>query len=797
MISLAISSSITRRVLSVQLAPSAWRKVCPALAAMAIGSVHGAEPTLPGTAPLTGNEDRSAEMLGGMERSIDGENAALVARRDALWQRDPSSPGAYAASVAPNRERFRKIIGVVETRVANPEPHYIGTTSVPAKIAESALFTAYAVRWPVYENVEAEGLLLEPKGEVKARVVALPEADQTPEQISGLAAGLAAPAQFARRLAENGCQVLIPTLVNRGIAYSRSALAGRTTNQSHREWIYRQAYTFGRHIIGYEVHQVQAAVDWFARQNAKRSTRIGVVGWGEGGLLAFYSAAVDPRIDAALVSGYFGPREQLWDEPMYRNCFSLLREFGDAEIASLILPRVLIVEAAGAPDVPGPRPGAGGSAAAGRIVTPPFAAVRGEAERARKLGGLLAGAIRLRPEQPAGAAPISEASLLDFLEVLSPSLKTLMPSAELRTDPAHASVAEERQHRRVAQLEAHTQRLIEQSRGVRDENFWKPLTISTPEAWDKTMQPLRDSFWTDIMGRLPRGSGPFNARSRLLYDRADSIGYEVIIEVLPDVPLWGYLLLPKNLTPDERRPVVVAQHGRSGVPADLINEDPAARAYTVYKAFALQLVRRGGYVVFVPHFPWRGGEDYNRLQRKANPLGLSVFSFVLAHHQRLLDWLEEQAFVDRKRIGLYGLSWGGKVALRVPALEQRYALSICSGDFNEWIWKNATTAWRNSYMFAPEPDIFDFNLGMTYGHAEMAAMIAPRPFMVERGHDDGVGIDEMVALEYARVRRLYDKLQIGPQTEIEFFNGIHQINAVGTFNFLQRQFHYPPGGPKP
>ena len=45
--------------------------------------------------------------------------------------------------------------------------------------------------------------------------------------------------------------------------------------------------------------------------------------------------------------------------------------------------------------------------------------------------------------------------------------------------------------------------------------------------------------------------------------------------------------------------------------------------------------------------------------------------------------------------------------------------------------------------------------------AEMAALIAPKPFMVERGHSDGVGIDEQVAYEYAKVRRLYDRLKIG------------------------------------
>ena len=39
-----------------------------------------------------------------------------------------------------------------------------------------------------------------------------------------------------------------------------------------------------------------------------------------------YSAAVGRRFDAVCVSGYFGPREQLWQEPIYRNVFGLLRE---------------------------------------------------------------------------------------------------------------------------------------------------------------------------------------------------------------------------------------------------------------------------------------------------------------------------------------------------------------------------------------------------------------------------------------------------------------------------------------
>jgi hypothetical protein len=58
--------------------------------------------------------------------------------------------------------------------------------------------------------------------------------------------------------------------------------------------------------------------------------------------------------------------------------------------------------------------------------------------------------------------------------------------------------------------------------------------------------------------------------------------------------------------------------------------------------------------------------------------------------------------------------------------------------------------------------------------------------MVERGHDDGVGIDEWVALEYAKVRRLYSKLKLPERTEIEFFAGGHEIHGQGTFKFLDK-----------
>ena len=73
----------------------------------------------------------------------------------------------------------------------------------------------------------------------------------------------------------------------------------------------------------------------------------------------------------------------------------------------------------------------------------------------------------------------------------------------------------------------------------------------------------------------------------------------------------------------------------------------------------------------------------------------------------------------------------------------------------------------------------------------MAALIAPRPFMVERGHHDGVAPDEWVAYEFAKARRFYTRLGIPEQTEIEFFDGPHTINGQGTFEFLRRHLKWP------
>lgn len=729
---------------------------------------------LPGTAPLTMEGDLSAQMVAGLDRFLMQQTARIARDREKGWQSQNPT----------NSARLAKLIGAIYPPVRFEGIEFAADTTHESKLIETETYSVHAVRWPVLEGVHGEGLWLKQKKETHRFVIALPDADQTPEMLAGLEDGIARDAQFARRLAEAGFDVFVPVLINRSDTFSGNEELGRFTNQPHREWIYRQAYELGGNIIGYEVQKVLALVDWLA---ARADAQTGIAGYGEGGLIALYSAALSPKIQAALVSGYFGPRERMWEEPIYRNVAGFLKFFGDAEIARMISPRPLIIEYSEAPRIdgpPAPRQGRSG-AAPGRIWTPERPDVEEEITRARA-NNAAAKIEFVYGNEGSVVLPGSDASLRHFCRSFGLEFKPQPPS---ETKPVPLPDPAIRQKRQVRELVNHVQHQITVCERQRAEKLRKAAGNSSAEQWAARRPESRDEFWEGVLGKFEAPQGEMNPRSRLIYDEPKWRGYDVVLDVWPGVYAWGILCVPKDLKEGEKRPVVVCQHGLEGVPKDTI-QGPGSSGYGPYKSFTARLADRG-FITFAPHNPYRGQDKFRVLQRKANPIGRTLFSFIISQHEQILNWLQTLPFVDPQRIGFYGLSYGGKTAMRVPAVVDRYVLSICSADFNDWIRKVSTVHSPYSYVFTGEYDMPEFALGQSFNYAEMAALIAPRPFMVERGHDDGVAPDEWVAYEFAKVKRFYDKLGIGDRAEIEFFNGPHTINGVGTFKFLHKHLNWP------
>jgi dienelactone hydrolase len=731
-------------------------------------------------------EDLSGRLMDGAHRFVERQIAAMLARADRFWKYDRSSRAAWDASLKGNRDRLREIIGAVDQRAA-PALERFGDDENPAMVAETHRYRVWQVRWPVLDGMTAEGLLVEPmSGTPSASLVAVPDAGQTPEQILGLAPGLTPERQFARLLAESGCELVIPTLVQRALIQTADAQL-RQSQQTWREWIYRQAFHMGRHPIGFEVQKVLAAVD---RIRARRgeTAKIGVVGYAEGGLIAFYAAAIDTRIDGALVSGYFDGRGRVWEEPIDRNIWSLLERFGDAEIAALVLPRHLVIEHADVPLF---------TSSKGALQTPSGTSVRAEFDRIPVVAAFprpsLVAADGDRP-----VAAISTKALGDFAKRLGFTLATgttaTLTDRRRRFDPGA------RHARTVFEMERYVQAMVREAEHVRDRAFlFTVLPELTALKWNTEQsrptwpaakfiegaRPFRERFRTDGIGAFDAPYVPLNPRTRKVGETDKWTAWDVVLDVWPDVFAWGVIVIPKDIAPGERRPVVVVQHGRNGLPRETIDGHVSS-----YNDFGSALADRG-FVVFAPHNLYRGEDRYRWLSRKANTIRATLFSFILAQHERILEWLGSLPFVDGDRIAFYGLSYGGETAVRIPAILEKYALSICSGDFNQWTRKVAATDQPFSFMRTIEWEMPYWNWGHTFDYAEMAYLIFPRPFMVERGHLDLVGRDQWVAHEYGKVQFLYAQLGLADRTEIEYFQGGHSINGQGTFAFLHKHLRWP------
>ena len=732
--------------------------------------------------PLTEQGDLSAKMVEGVNSFLLKETALLQKQRAGLWKRDFSSDAAYQKSIIPQRETLTHILGIAEERTA-PEMQVLSNDQLKAFTIENTYCSIAAVRWNAIEGLSAEGLLLKPKGKIFARIVMIPDADIQPEVLAGLQQPGALCFGAALSLVRAGAEVLIPTLVNRDFKYSGNPSLRLQTKQPHREWIYRQGYVVGRHVIGYELQKIFAAIDWFESRNQSEnnSPLIGVAGYGEGGLLALYAAALDQRIATTLVSGYFDAREQLWKEPIYRNVCGLLKTFGDAELAAMVWPRSLVIEHSKAPEIIH----ANSDATPGLLTTPLLKSAYAEFIRAKEiLPAPVDQFTFVQDTKGAALQPFSAVSLTLFLKTLhvKPQQNIETPVNIIQTKDWINN--EKRQEHTVREMSNHVQHVLAICERTRNNNFWDKLK-GDGLAQEKIREEERERFW-QVLGKLPTLSGSSNVKARIYQQSEKWTSYEVTLDVLGDeVFAWGILIVPKGIPPGEKRAVVVCQHGLEGLPSDAVTTDSAAQNFHYYKGFATQLAERG-YITFAPHNPYRGEDKFRVIQRKANPLGLTLFSVIISQHQRIVEWLQHLSFVDPQKVAFYGLSYGGKTAMRVPAIVKGYMLSICSADFNEWVRKVATTEHDFGYVYTGEYDMPEWDLGHTFNYAEMAALIAPRPFMVERGHFDRVGTDEWVNYEYAKVKRYYDLIGLESAVQIEYFVGPHTINGKGTFEFLDR-----------
>ncbi len=107
------------------------------------------------------------------------------------------------------------------------------------------------------------------------------------------------------------------------------------------------AMLFGETMVGWRVWDVIRAIDYLQTRPEVDGERVGVMGISGGGTVSLFAAAVDDRIGAAMVSGYFNTfRDSIVS---LSHCLDnyvpgLLRYMEMYDVAGLIAPRALFVE---------------------------------------------------------------------------------------------------------------------------------------------------------------------------------------------------------------------------------------------------------------------------------------------------------------------------------------------------------------------------------------------------------------------------------------------------------------------
>jgi dienelactone hydrolase len=692
-------------------------------------------------------------------RYFTSQIAATPAKRVALWQPDFASPGAYRTSVERHRAHLREMLGLTK------RPRYTLTWKPLHNEADLQIldFTLLAE-----SGFTARALIFFPRSEnTSGAIIAIPPADISREEFAGVMEGTT-PAPWLKTLLARNIAVAIPITIARTDDHPICKQAG---GRDRRRVLWREGFIVGRTLVALEVEQALALRDFLSTRPQLRGKPIAIMGQGDGGMTALYAGALDESLAAVASVDYFQQRENCWREPVDRTIYGQLNEFGDAEVAALIAPRPLLI----------------GTSPEGTI---PQASVETEFARAQRFYKGLKAENHL--VALAAQEGVLETTALNLASQLGASASH--NPLEITLQISHPQV-DEALNQHFESWFASLQKLIAESPQAR-KDYWR--LESTPSAHRvQKAQKLRTEL-AQLVGVI-QPSIPINPRTKLIAETDKFLAYDVFLDVVPGVEVYGQLLVPRAVggAMRERLPAVVCQHGFDGSPKYISGVgDKLESNDHFYHRFGQRLAERG-YVVFAPYLSvpevHTGSMIVNRadlinpLVQQAAAIGVMRTSIELAKLHRVVDFLQSLPFVDTGHIGYYGLSYGGYSATWMPPLEPRLKLTIISAHFNDWQTMLTDASRRgNSYWSLPDEDFYNWNVLNRFVHTQLIAAMWPRPVCIEYGSEDQVTTPGWHQRAWQEVNAFAEAWGMQDKIVDEKFLGPHSIHGIGTFFFLDR-----------
>ncbi|MCL1793487.1 MAG: alpha/beta hydrolase family protein [Oscillospiraceae bacterium] len=254
----------------------------------------------------------------------------------------------------------------------------------------------------------------------------------------------------------------------------------------------------------------------------------------------------------------------------------------------------------------------------------------------------------------------------------------------------------------------------------------------------------------------------------------------------------AYILVPDKA--DKFCPAVIALAGHGYGAADIVGltekgeEKPEGKDPGYQKNFAVELAKKGfvvaapelfgfGELMLAPHAGQPAeGSSCHMLSTQLFMYGKTMAGIRVWQAQRMFEYLAARKETDPDRIGSMGISGGGLVSSFFAAYNKEVKACVVSGYF---------CTFKDSIM-SIHHCIDNFIPGLLkYGEmAELFALIAPRPLLLEAGTADSIFPIDAVKRSYARLGTLYSRLGAKDCIDIDIFEGDHQISGAKAYDFL-------------
>src|SRR5207248_11092749 len=163
-------------------------------------------------------------------------------------------------------------------------------------------------------------------------------------------------------------------------------------------------------------------------------------------------------------------------------------------------------------------------------------------------------------------------------------------------------------------------------------------------------------------------------------------------------------------------------------------------------------------------------------------LGLPITGQRLRDDILALDYLCSLPNVAAERVGCVGLSEGGKRTLYLVAMDDRVKAAVISGYYSTL--KGAIREWDKLSGW----DICNYVPGLLRyaDYPDLAALIAPRPLLIENATDDSLYHQPAVEAALALTRQTYLAQGAAERFDVDLFTGGHKWSGAKSFAWIER-----------